>query len=67
MRDCVAEVERDKLFSLSEDERGNSQLKHGDLCSRKAVQGALKRADEGTLDLLHLCGVEDVSEVLGCV
>ena len=66
MRDCVAEVERDKLFSLSEDERGDFQLKHGNLCSREAVQGALKGADEGTLDLLHLGGVEEVSEVLGC-
>ena len=65
MRDCVAEVERDKLFSLLEDERGDSQLKHGDLCSREAVQGALQRAHEATLDLLHLGGVEEVSEVLG--
>jgi len=46
---------------------GDSQLKHGDLCSSEAVQGALKRVDEGTLDLLHLGGVEEVSEVLGCV
>jgi len=30
------------------------------------VQGALERADEGALDLLHLGGVEKVSEVLGC-
>jgi len=67
MRDCVAEVERDKLFSLLEDERGDSQLKHADLCSREAVQGALKRANEATLDLLHLGGVEEVSEVLGCM
>jgi len=69
MRDCVAEVERDKLFSLLEDERarGGSQLKHGDLRSREAVQGALERADEGTLNLLHLGGVEEVSEVLGCM
>jgi len=65
VRDCEAEVERDKLFSLSENESGDSQLKHGDLCSCEAVQGALKRADEGTLDLLHLGGVEEVSEVLG--
>ena len=67
MRDCVAEVERDKLFSLPEDERGDSQLKHGDLHSRAAVQGALERADEGTLDLLHLGVVEEVSKVLGCM
>jgi len=66
MRDCVAEVERDKLFSLPEDERGDSQLKHGDLRCREAMQGVLERADEGTLDLLHLGGVEEVSEVLGC-
>jgi len=31
VRDCVAEVERDELFSLSEEERGESHLKHGDL------------------------------------
>ena len=67
MRDCVAEVERDKLFSLAEEERGDSHLKHGDLRCREAVQGALERAYEGTLDLLHLGGVGKVSEVLGCM
>ena len=66
MRDCVAEVEQDKLCNLPEDERGDSQLEHGDLRSRETVQGALERADEGALDLLHLGGVEKVSEVLGC-
>jgi len=50
---------------LSEDERGDFQRNHGDLRNREALQGALKRADEGTLDLLHLGGVEEVSEVLG--
>jgi len=65
MRDCITEVERDKLFSLPEDQRGDSQLKHGDLHSREAVQGTLERADESTLDLLHLSGVEEISEVLG--
>jgi len=67
VRDCVAEVERDKLFSFAEDERGDSQLKHGDLCCREAMEGALERAYEGTLDLLHLGGVQKVSEVLGCM
>jgi len=42
--DCVAEVERDNLFSLSEEERGDSHLKHVDLRCREAVQGALERA-----------------------
>jgi len=64
MRDCVVEVGRDKLFSLPEDERGDSQLEHDDLCNCETVQGALERADEGALDLLHLGGVEKVSEVL---
>ena len=67
MRDCVTEVERDKIFSLPEDERGDSQLEHGDLRNRETVQGARERADEGTLDLLHLGGVGKVSEVLGCM
>jgi len=44
MRGCVAEVERDKLVSLPEDERKDSQLKHGDLRSRETVQGVLERA-----------------------
>jgi len=44
VRDCVAEVERNKLFSLSENERGDSHLKHGDLRCLEAVQGALERA-----------------------
>jgi len=42
MRDCVAEVERDKLFSLPEDERRNFQLEHGDLSNRERVQVALE-------------------------
>ena len=67
MRDCVAEVQRDKLFSLEEEERGDSHLKHGDLHCREVVQGAMERAYEGTLDLLHLGGMEKVSEVLGCM
>jgi len=49
-----------------EDESGDSQLKHGDLRCREAMQGVLERAYEGTLDLLHLGGVQKVSEVLGC-
>jgi len=44
VRDCVAEVERDKLFSLAEEERGDSHLKHGDLRCRETVQNALERA-----------------------
>jgi len=30
MRDCVPEVERDKLFSVPEHEKGNSELEHSD-------------------------------------
>jgi len=67
MCDCVAEVERDKLFSLPENERGDAQLEHGDLRNRETVQDALERADKGALDLLHLGGVEKVSDVLSCV
>ena len=63
MRDYVAEVERDKLFSLHEDERRDALLEHGDLHNFETVQGALERADGGALDLLHLGGVEKVSEV----
>ena len=44
VRDCVAEVERDELFSSSEEERGDSHFKHGDLRYLEAVQGALERA-----------------------
>jgi len=43
VRDCVTEVERDKLLSLAEEKRGDSHLKHGDLRCREAVQGALER------------------------
>jgi len=43
VRDCVAEVERDKLFTLAEEERGDSHLKYGDLRCRSVVQGALER------------------------
>jgi len=50
MRDCVKQVERDELFSLPENQRGDSELEHGDLGNRETVQGALKRADEGALD-----------------
>ena len=67
MRDCVKQVERDELFSLPENQRGDSELEHGDLGNRETVQGALKRADEGALDLLHLDGTEKVSEILGYV
>jgi len=55
------------LFGLPEDGWGNSELEHGDLSSCEAVQGALERADEGALDLLHLGGAGKVSEVLGSV
>jgi len=48
VRDCVAEVERDKLRSLEEEERGDSHLKHGDLRCREAVQGP-GRAGESLL------------------
>ena len=44
MRDCVTEVEQDKLFSLAEEKRGDSHVKHGDLRCREVLQGALERA-----------------------
>jgi len=33
----------------------------------ETVKGTLQKTDEGALNLLHLGGVEGVSEILGCV
>jgi len=40
--DCVAEVNRDWLFGLSEDEWWDTQFQHGDLCCCVALECALQ-------------------------
>jgi len=66
MRDCVPEVERDKLFSLPEDERGNSEFKHGDLRNRETAQAALERADECQSQTVTLACVTALASRASC-